>query len=403
MGYDYGIPTTLLRFLGACVYGNAGAFYAGLTETERAELDVQGRGFGLSAWFYRYLHDVLPDAKRTAYQKLYQARQVKAMMGAQELKRLYHVLSAHDLRFIPIKGADLAYRLYPDAALRVFGDWDIWFHPDDCERALAVLAEDGWKIPAHYSDRDDAAFKTCDHHFSPHVRGQEVLEPHDTLANFSGIDPHEMWEYTVESPAGDGQRVLSSEMNLLMLTRHAASKSYYHAQIPKLLTDAAMVMRQNVDFLRLRELAGRWHLPYPGDLLAAFPEFFPEETIRKFEANPAKAADFRAIFEMRGRLGEPKTVALLLSRFEVMGQVAGSMREKIRTLTPERIRLIYRLPKRGAYGRVAWAYLCYFWTRGCRAIDWMWNKQKYRDYARAVESIESCSPQSCTKHSSIRG
>ena len=46
MGYDYGIPTPLLRFLGACVYGNPGAYYAGLIEAERAELDEQGRGFG---------------------------------------------------------------------------------------------------------------------------------------------------------------------------------------------------------------------------------------------------------------------------------------------------------------------------------------------------------------------
>ena len=195
--------------------------------------------------------------------------------------------------------------------MRTFGDWDIWFHPDDCERALAVLAEDGWKIPELYSDRNDAAFKTAQHHFSPHIRGQNTLEPHETLPNFSGIDPHELWDYTVEYPAGNGQRILSPEMNLLMLTRHAASQSYYHARIPKLLTDAAMVMREDVDFVRLHELAGRLRLPYPGDLLAAFPEFFPEEEIRKFQADPAKTAEFRAIFEMRGRLGEPDHVEIL--------------------------------------------------------------------------------------------
>jgi hypothetical protein len=389
MGYDFGIPTPLLRFLGACVYGNPKEYYAGLTEAERSELDEQGRGFALSTWFYRYLHDVLPDEKRDAYQKIYQARQIKAMMDAQELKRLYHVLSAHSLRFVPIKGADLAYRLYPDAALRAFGDWDIWFHPDDCERALAILMEDGWKIPKKFSDQHDAAIKTTAHHFSVHIRGQNTLEPHYTLANFRGVDPHEMWEHTVEYPAGDGQRVLSPEMNLLMLTRHAASWSYYHTHIPKLSTDAAMVMRENVDFIRVRELADRWHLPYPGDLLAAFPEFFPEEMIRKFERDPARAAEFRAIFDMRGKLGGPDNETLLLSRFEARGEVTRGIRNHIQTLTPEKIRRFYHLPKRGAYGRVFWAYLCYFWTRGSRGISWMRNKQKNRDYTRAVESIES--------------
>ena len=63
-------------------------------------------------------------------------------------------------------------------------------------------------------------------------------------------------------------------MNLLMLTRHAASQSYYHAQLPKLLTDAAMVMQnEKVNFDKLRELANKWNLPYSGDLPAAFHEF----------------------------------------------------------------------------------------------------------------------------------
>jgi len=389
MGYDFGIPTPLLRFLGACVYGNPKEYYAGLTEAERSELDEQGRGFALATWFYRYLHDVLPDEKRDAYQKVYQARQIKAMMDTQELKRLYHVLSAHRLRFVPIKGADLAYRLYPDVALRAFEDWDIWFHPGDCERALAVLKENGWIIPKFFSGRHDSAMKTTEHHFSPHIHGQNALEPHYSLSNFSGVDPHEMWEYTVEYSAGDGQRVLSPEMNLLMLARHASSESYYHAQIPKLLTDAAMVLRENVDFVRLRELAGRWHFPYPGDLFAAFPEFFPEELIRKFEADPAKSAEFRALFEMRGRLGAPENETLLLSRFEAQGQVARGIRNHIQTLTPEKIRCFYLLPKRGAWPRVLWAYLRYFWTRGYGWIVWMSNKKKTRDYTRAVESIES--------------
>ena len=389
MGYDYGIPTHLLKFLGACVYGDAKAYYAGLNEAERAELEGQGKRFGMGAWFYRYLYNALPEARREEYRKTYLARQLKALRGGEELKRLYRVLAAHGLRFVPIKGADMAYRLYPDTALRVFGDWDIWFHPDDCERALAVLSEDDWIPPERYTDRHNAAIKSANHHFSPHVRGDYVLEPHFTLANFDGVDPHDMWEYTEEYPAGEGQRVLSPEMNLLMLARHAASKSYYHAQIPKLLTDAAMVMKEGVDYSLLRDVSARWHLPYPDDLFAAFPEFFPEEVILKFDADSAKSSEFRAIFEMRGQLGEPESEALLLSRFEARGQVAGGVAKHIRSLTPDKMRLINHLPKRGAYWCVLWAYLCYFWTRGCRAILWMRSKQTFRDYTRAVESIES--------------
>ena len=389
MGYKYGIPTHLLQFLGACAYGDAKAYYAELNEAERAELEGQGKQFGMGAWFYRHLHDTLPEAKRGDYQKIYLARQMKALRGGEELKRLYRVLAAHGLRFVPIKGADLAYRLYPDAALRVFGDWDIWFHPDDCERALAVLSENGWIPPERYTDRHNAVIQSAKHHFSPHVRGEYVLEPHFTLANFDGVDPHDLWEFTEEYPAGEGERILSPEMNLLMLARHAASQSYYHAQLPKLLTDAAMVLKEGVDFTRLQEMASRWHLPYPGDLFAAFPEFFPEDLIRRFEADPAKSAEYRTLFELRGSLGDPEIEALLLSRFEVQGQVASHVVKHIRSLSPNKLRLICHLPKHGAYGRVLWAYPCYFWTRGYKAIVWMLYKHRFCDYARTVESIES--------------
>lgn len=390
MSYNYSIPASLLRFLGACIYGDAGSYYADLSEAERAELEKQGRIFGMTTWFYRYLYEVLPEEKRAAYQKIYQSRKMKAIMGEQELSRLYKVLAAHELGFVPVKGADLAYRLYPDAALRSYRDWDIWFHPDDCERALAVLAEDGWKVPESYSENHEAVrSRGVAHHFSPHVRGQYKIEPHFKLANFEGIDLYEMWENTVEYPAGEGQRVLSPEMNLLMLARHAATKSYYHAQIPKLLTDAAIVLKENVDFAALRELGVRWHLPDPCDLFAAFPEFFPEEMIRAFGADQEKTNKFRRLFELRGKLDEPESIALMLSRYEAQGQIKESLMNHIRALTPDKIRLIYRLPNKGAWHRVLWGYLCWFWNRTRRTIAWIHRKRQLKDYCQLVEVIET--------------
>ncbi len=394
MSRDYGIPSALLQFLGVCIFGDAPAFYNGLSEYERAELEAQGKHFGLTAWFYRYLYEVLPEEKCAEYQKLYQSRQVKAIQGKQELKRLYRMLAAQGLRFVPIKGADLAYRLYPDTALRVFNDWDIWFHPDDCEHALEVLKEDGWKVPDHYSDANGAAFKTSKHHFSPHVRGQYALEPHFTFANFDDVDLHEMWVHTMKYPAGVGQRVLSPEMNLLMLTRHAATRSYYHAQIPKLLTDAAMIIRnEKVDYAELRNMTIRWHLPYPGDLLAAFPEFFPENVIADFKANPKKAATFRQIFEIRGKLGKQEGVSLFMGRLKVRGQVVKGGLKAILAHNPDMIRRIYHLPKHGAWGRVLWGYVCWFGSRGYHAVSsylrWNPNLKKYTALVESVDSTPS--------------
>ena len=388
---DHRIPIPLLRFLGACVSGDAAAYYGRLNEAERAELDAQGKSFGMTAWFYRHLIDVLPEEKRTACRRIYQARQVKAMINARELKRLYCVLTSHGLRFVPIKGADLACRLYPDMALRAFCDWDIWFHPDDCEQALAVLAGDGWKQLTH-STEDPATIIRSDrtHHFPARVRGKFCVEPHFTLANFEGIAPHEMWRRTLEYPDGDGQRVLSPEMNLLMLTRHAASKSYFHAHLPKLLTDAAMVIRnEHVNFAELRTLAKSWDLPYPGDLLAAFPEFFPSNVIAEFGADSKRAAVFRQLFETRGKLEKQETPSLLLCRFEIRGQIVGGVMKRIRAHTPAKMRLIYHLPEHGAWRNVLSAYVSWFWTRNWKTRDWIWRNPVLREYARTVETAES--------------
>lgn len=389
INYDYVIPTLLLRFLGACIYGNPVEFYGGLDEAERAELETQGRFFGMTAWFYRYLSTVLPEEKKTAYQKNYQARQVKALIGARELKRLYGVLASHGLRFAPIKGADLTYRLYPDAALRTFCDWDIWFHPDDCERSLEVLAEDGWKVPEVSPENHVIDQMKERHHFTMHVRGQYCIEPHFTLANIEKIAPNEMWNYTLDYPAGDGQRVLSPEMNLLMLTRHAALKSYYHAQLPKLLTDAAIVIQnEKVNFAELRNLSNGWDLPHPGNLLAAFPEFFPSDVIAGFQSDTKCADAFRQVFEIRGRLGDQENASLSLGRFESQGHIVGGVLKYICSLSPDKIRHLYHLPSHGAWGRVAMAYLNWCWTRAWNARAW-WRNSILREYTHTIETAES--------------
>ena len=388
---NYGVPVDLLRFLGACVYGDAAAYYRALDESARDVLEREGCAFGQQAWLYRFLYDELPEERRAKYRKVYQLRQAQAVQGDHAIRKCFDELNAHRLRFAPIKGADLTWRIYPDAALRHGNDWDVWFHPDDCEKALDVLAETGWESLPCYADCDDMALKRDGHHFYPRTRGQYTVEPHFTLSNFDGIDPHDMWAHTTELPGCGGRHALTPEMNVLMLARHAASQSYYHAQLPKLLTDVAMVMRHDeVDFAKLRAMSDRWRLPYPGDLLAAFPDFFPAEVLAKFEANPEKTALFRTIFEERGKLGEPNTTKLVFSRSRAKGDAVACLAHRLTTCSPSKIRSIYHLPKHGAWGGVCRCYADYFWTRTTRVLSSLLGlDHKTLDYCRLVESAES--------------
>ena len=388
---DYGVPVLPLGFLGACVRGEGEAFYRSLDEPGRSRLERDAAEHGLQAWLYRYLYDVLPEERRAEYRRVYQYRQAQAVRGEHELRSVFDELCGHGLRFAPVKAADLAYRVYPDPALRHGVDWDVWFHPDDCEKALDALAETGWRAPLRYTDSRDAVYKTSLHHYSPHKRDGYTLEPHDTLANFGDADPHDMWEYTLEVPDGRGRRVLSPELNLMMLARHAASNSYYHANLPKLLADAGMVMKHDpVDFGKLRALADRWRLPYPGDLLAAFPEFFTSDTIASFGADPEATARFRAIFQARGELGEPDTTKLTWNRSRERGDTGDFLASRIFSRTPLLIRNIYHLPKHGAWGRVCLGYVKYFWSRSIRVFaSLLGGDRRLKAYCRLVESVES--------------
>ena len=45
------IPIPLLPFLGACLYGDAPEYYAGLNDPDRQALETQIKLFNLTPWF----------------------------------------------------------------------------------------------------------------------------------------------------------------------------------------------------------------------------------------------------------------------------------------------------------------------------------------------------------------
>jgi hypothetical protein len=136
-------------------------------------------------------------------------------------------------------------------------------------------------------------------------------------------------------------------------------------------------------------MAGNWNLPYSGDLLAAFPEFFPSSVISEFKADIEKTGVFRKIFEIRGSLGKQEAATLLLSRYEIRGKIACGMIKHIAAHSPGRMRVLYRLPEHGARGRLLRAYFNWFWTRLCGVRPWMRRNPVLRKYAHFVEAAES--------------
>jgi len=203
------------------------------------------------------------------------------MVHENALKKLYRRMEQARIPFVPLKGTDLAFRIYPVPALRLFNDWDIWIRRADRKRFLTLLKEEGWTCPLNCFS---------EHHWGGWQKERFLLEPHFALPNFPGVPVRKLWETAEPSAAPGMQLQLSGSMNLILLFQHNALEHFQQNLLLKLLIDTEFLLRSgSVDWRQVSMFAREWQLPHPGLLLAAFPEFFrdrwnfgstfPKETI----------------------------------------------------------------------------------------------------------------------------
>lgn len=321
------------------------AMLSKLLYTRPADIDVSGliSTYGkcrqLNHLLYLTLHDRLPADWKKEFAPIYRNSAAAALREEAQLLKLYDFLEKQKIRFAPIKGADLAYRIYPAPALRPHGDWDLLIHPDDIKRAEEALKQANWS-----TDNDG---RGCPHHGGCLYRSGQMLEAHFSLSNFDSVNPLELWEEIRLCENSRYRHRLSPELNLLMLTRHAATNEYCHVPYIKLLPDIAYLLKsESPDWDKLYNLSRRWHLPYPGNILGAFPEFFPEEILRACHQNPLTAKRFRAIFETTERL-KHRTRQEWVRSEENFGTFHW-WKIRLSALTPAVIRAKYKLPASGA-------------------------------------------------------
>ncbi len=132
------------EILGQLIYGDAAQTWNSLTpEKKRAFLD-RARQETLLGAVYHLLDGQEDTFFEEGWRQQLLKRQATSLRNEIEFQRFAEVLQKASLRFAPIKGIDLAHRVYPSPLLRSFQDWDILFHPDELERVLQVLQEDGW-------------------------------------------------------------------------------------------------------------------------------------------------------------------------------------------------------------------------------------------------------------------
>ena len=217
--------------------------------------------------YYYYFREELPKSALKIFRVNYISASAVQTKREFQLHAVKRVLSAAQVRFCPIKGADLAFSLYPLPSLRMMNDFDILLHPDDCERALDALRADGWESEGDYSHG---------HHFPMMGKGDLCpLEPHFALPGFEVGDMPQIWQHDMLK-VGDYEYRLTPEMNFLMLFRHGFNGEWHNLE--RTITDCGLMAHLwRPDPTKLRELALRYKVSSPDIVFATFAEFFPEE------------------------------------------------------------------------------------------------------------------------------
>lgn len=297
----------------------------------------------------RLPEDVAAECKRT-----FMAMHMLDIKQEHALSELETLFREHCIDHCPIKGADLAWRVWPSGAFRTKGDLDIWIRREDHETALELLAAAGWKTPYHYSH---------DHHEPMMVKQGVVLELHYLFPNFDdaatgailkGIEPISPHRYQ-----------LSLECNLLLLFIHSFHHRWQNGI--QLLMDCGFLIRHEgkPDWARLRCLAKACRMTPPSLLFGAFPEFFPPETMPDEEFPAEIVSIFRKLIleAPPSRSQQAERVMGAPERFSLKWWLA-----RISGFCPSSVRMQTGNP-RGHYGNLLIGY----WQVGMKKLKLFWQ------------------------------
>jgi Uncharacterised nucleotidyltransferase len=152
-----------------------------------------------------------------------------ALLKQNELADVSRILRCAGIPFIALKGAFLAYAVYPNSAMRPLRDLDLLVRPADALRAYQALLDGGCRRFPQYMRDPQAALEDKKHLPQLESRsGAVCVEVHPRLlgpgrTGFESVDEAGIWERHIERTAGTETLWYLSPTDLLLhLIFHAA-------------------------------------------------------------------------------------------------------------------------------------------------------------------------------------
>jgi len=330
----------LIKLLGLSVYGDCRELWLKLSPDEQREVCRVACELKSAHYLYRQLPDALPPEFAKLFKQAWNGAAAKAMLEQAEYRKFCAEMEEARVRFAPLKGLVMRAKYYPDPALRISGDWDVLFHPDDYSAALNALQRNGWTSSTGIVDLPHQW------HCGGLHRNDITLEPHYALPRIKGVSPHRIWAEFHPAVAGGCRCEGCPELNLVIAARHFSEGGYSAVPVSKFLLDAAYIINSpNFDWRKVRKLAQDWRLPYPGNMLAANTDFFPPEVIARMNADPERVAVFEKLF---ANLHHLRSLSPLQRKMVIDPPFSREwLRIRLNCVSPNAIRIKYRLPPAG--------------------------------------------------------
>ncbi|MBN1668068.1 MAG: nucleotidyltransferase family protein [Anaerolineales bacterium] len=173
----------------------------------------------------------IPDALRKALADEFYNTAATNLLLLEEAGRIFACFAVAGIPAIPLKGIDLAGRLYPDVSLRPMGDLDILIRETDYLRAAHLLEESGYVLEDALQNLDPGLRRIVHYeaNFNKAVPAPFHVELHWNLigSQASRYQPQIEWfwqQTTAGQIAGQPVRQLSSNAHLLYCAAHLMIK-----------------------------------------------------------------------------------------------------------------------------------------------------------------------------------
>lgn len=234
----------------------------------------------------------VPEEVREALADTFKKATLRSLVIQRELLLLRQTLDRAGIPSIALKGAYLAFTVYPHPALRPLRDLDVLVPKDRALSAYQALIDSGYRRPKEYQGNPQACISVGKH--LPPIRSasdQVKVELHVRLTNpgpvqTSNVDESGLWERLIErNVAGQSLSYLSATDLLLHLIVHAVYDHRFDNG-PLVLSDLSyLIRRTEIDwslFWRLADEGGwtrgcllllKMAQSYFGEIPIDFPEF----------------------------------------------------------------------------------------------------------------------------------